>query len=118
MEAKDRHDIVKVETYMDGKGGEVREYIQMFGKDKKPNFFRGTVLLGMSQVVNGVKTPPRPMPLEFEIPSAQNVKQAFEMLYDTARAEIEKKNAEQEAMAAANRIIPASNISAPKLALR
>lgn len=118
MDAKDRHEIVEVKMYMDGRGREVREYIQVFGSNKQPNFYRGTVLIGVSQVVGGKQMPPRPMPFEFEMPEAKTLKQAFEIFDAVAKEEIAKKNEEVKAQQVANSIVPASTMPTPKLTLR
>lgn len=84
----DRHSIREVRTYVDDKGREVKEFVQTFGKNKEPNFYKGRAVIQISvQGPRGVPMPPRNQPFEFDI-EATGVKRAFEMFDEAAEEEL------------------------------
>ena len=117
MDTEEKGDIVEVKVYMNGRGKEVREHVSVFTKNV-PNFYRGTVMIGVSQVVNGRQMPPKPMPFEFALPEAKSLKHAFDSFDEVAKEALKKMNDEMKMRQAAESIVPASSFPAPKLTLR
>ena len=117
MDAEEKSDIVEVKTYRDGNGREVLEHIHVFAKNT-PNFYRGNVMIRVSQMVNGQPSASQPLPYNFGLPEAKSLKHAFATFDDVGREAVKKMNEEAKMRAAANSIVPASTIPTPKLTLR
>lgn len=88
MTPSDRHAIREIRTYVDDKGREVKEFVQVFGKNKEPNFYKGRAVIQINaQTPQGVSLPPRHEPFEFDI-EAVALKKAFELFDEAAEAEL------------------------------
>jgi len=116
MKEHDKHSVRKVTSYIDDGGREVREFEQVFGRDKEDNSYVGVALVMMRGVHPMTGQPMQKHDaVEFNIPEATSVKKAFEMFDDLAQAEI--NNRQEAAQAAANaqrsKIVPAK--TAPTL---
>jgi len=110
-EKYDQHKIRKVTVYEDGEGRMVREYIQVFGKDKNPNALDGIATFNVraqNPMTGQVMT--QTMKLEFEFPLGTGVKKAFELFDEYANRRMEEYKKQQEDKAAAARIVGAKNI--------
>jgi len=88
-DAKARKEIMEVKTYLDYDGREVKEFIQTFGQDKEPNFYKGRVVI-KAQIAgpNGMPTM-QALPFEFMFPEGISLKKAFETFDDIAKQELD-----------------------------
>ena len=106
----DRHSILEVRKYVDDQGRQVNEFIQVFGKSKKPNFYKGRAVMQVRvSGPGGVPMPPRNQAFEFDI-EAMALKKAFELFDDAAAAALEdmRKQAQDQ-----NRIMAARGEGMP-----
>jgi hypothetical protein len=89
----DRHAIREVRSYVDDKGREVNEFVQAFGRDKAPNFYKGRAVVMVR--VAGQNVPPRHQSFEFDL-DATSVKRAFEMFDDAAEDNLKNMREQQK----------------------
>jgi hypothetical protein len=110
----EHHCIKEVKQYLDGHGREVMEYVQVFGKDTEPNFYRGKVNIKVQ-----VMTPRGPMvevmPFEFNFPDGVGLKKAFDTFDEVAKQAIDEHTKKMREQAAANKIVPASAVPPLKI---
>ena len=103
----DRREIMEVKTYVDPEGREVREFVQVFGKDKEPNFYKGGAIMRVQGLA------PNGMPVvqnrrfEFLFPQGTSLKRAFETFDQVAKTEMDSYAALMKEEAAKNRIVGA-----------
>lgn len=110
-----RHAIRKVTGYVDDGGREVREFEQVFGKDKEENSYVGVALVIMKGFHPVSKQPvQRTEALEFPIDGATSIKKAFELFDKGAQVEIEKRKQQANEYAKANSIVTPSGVM-PKM---
>lgn len=107
-EKHDRHKIREVRLYEDGEGRMVKEYVQVFGKEKKPNAYDGvaTFQITAQHPVTG-QVVRQTMKLEFEFPLGTSLKAAFELFDELAKKRMEEHKKQQEDAAAASRVVGA-----------
>lgn len=92
----DRHAIREVRSYVDDKGREVKEFVQVFGKSKSANFYKGRAVIQVRMAgPGGVPMPPRHQPFEFDI-EATGVKKAFELFDQAAEEELARMREAQK----------------------
>lgn len=103
----DRHSIREIRTYVDNKGRNVREFIQVYGKGKEPNFYKGSAVVQVQmQHPQGIPMPPQMRPFEFDIP-ASGVRGAFEAFDEAAQSELKEMKRRQQEQ---SRIVTARSI--------
>ena len=90
MKEHDSHSIRKVTAYVDGGGREIREFEQIFGKNKEENSYVGVALVVMKaqHPVTG-QTVSKHDAVEFPIEGVTSIKKAFEVFDAEAKKEIE-----------------------------
>lgn len=113
MDAEERHDIVKMEVYMDKQGREVRSFVQVFGKSKAEPFYSGAKMVAVQMMGPGGQPMVREVPVEFPFPDGVSLKKAFETFDERLKEHIELMKKRQQEQAAANRIVPVAAM--PKL---
>jgi len=92
MKEHNRQSIMKVTSYVDDGGREVREFEQCFGKDKEPNSYVGVALVVMQAIHPVTGAPVRKHEaLEFPIDDVTSIKKAFEKFDDAAQVDINKR---------------------------
>jgi hypothetical protein len=87
----ERHDIMEMKTFVDGQGREVRQYEQVFGKNKPEPFLKGRVMVKAQRAApNGMPMPPEIIPFEFLFVEGTGLKKAFEIFDEIAKLELEE----------------------------
>ena len=108
MENGEKEDIMEVKVFVDSKGHEVRQFSQVYGKDKCAPFYHGVASMRVRMRMNNGQEAVQERTVEFPFPEDAGMKKAFDMFDETAKAHMDaiiKK--EQEQAAAANRIVRA-----------
>lgn len=106
-ENMDRREIMEVKTYVDPEGREVREFIQVFGKDKEANFYKGGAIMRIQGLA------PNGMPVvqnrrfEFLFPQGTSLKRAFETFDQVAKTEMDSYAALMKEEVAKNKVVGA-----------
>ena len=115
----DRHAIREVRNYVDNRGREVNEFIQMFGKNKDSSFYKGRAVVQIRVAgPDGTQMQPQHQSFEFDI-EATGLKKAFEIFDETAEAELSKmreqqvKDREAQLEAQKNAALDAGRIATP-----
>lgn len=108
MTVEERHEIMEVKSFVDAKGREVRQFTQMYGKNKDASFYKGVAMAVIRQQnPMGINAPPMTRPFEFVMPEATGLKKAFEIFdVEAKKALNEIQKMENERMAA-NKVVPA-----------
>ena len=91
----DRHSIREVRSYVDNRGREIKEFIQVFGKNKVANFYKGRAVIQVRMSGPRGPMPPQHQPFEFDI-EATGVKRAFELFDESAEAELSRMREAQK----------------------
>lgn len=111
MSDKKCHGIREVKTYMDEAGREVKEFIQVFGKDPEPPIVKGAVMIKIGAMApNGMPMGAQNVRLEWMFPEGTTIKAAFETFDKVADAELETFKKEHQERMRANRIVPAAGM--------
>lgn len=106
-EPVDKHAIREIRTYVDNKGRNVREFIQVYGKGKEPNFYKGSAVVQVQmQHPQGIPMPPQMRPFEFDIPASgvRGAFEAFDRAAQTELQEMQKRQKEQSRIVAARSV--------------
>ena len=106
MEADDRHDIVEVKIFLNGKSQEIREFSQVYGKSKKPNFYMGTAMVAARQRAPNGQEIVKNVPLEFPFPEGTSLKKAFDTFEDEAKKRCDEFIKRQKEHEAQSRVTP------------
>jgi len=97
MSEPKRHKIREVKVYDDGEGRIVKEYVQVFGKDKAPNAYDGVAsfqVRARNPMTGQVLL--QTMKLEFEFPLGTSLKRAYELFDELAGKRFEEYRKQQE----------------------
>jgi hypothetical protein len=106
----EHHTIMEVKSFVDNAGREVKEFIQVFGKDKdKVSFYKGRAMVKIQGVgQNGIPMPPHMVPFEFCFPEdTTGLKKAFDTFDEVAKKEIDEHAAKMREQAKADRVVAA-----------
>ena len=106
---------MEVKIFVDSKGHEVRQFSQVFGKSKKPDFYMGTANLRIRMRAPTGQDVLKEVPLEFPFPEGVSLKKVFETFDEEAKKHVDEFAKKQREIEANKRIVPASSI--PKLSI-
>ena len=106
----DRREIMEVKTYVDPEGREVREFIQVFGKDREPNFYKGGAVMRVQGIAPNGAPVIQQRRFEFLFPKGTTLKRAFEIFDETAKAEIDAYAKMMREEMAASKIVRATAV--------
>ena len=104
----DRHEIMEVKIYMDPNGREVKEFIQVFGKDKEPNFYKGGAVMRVQGMAPNGSPVVQDRRFEFAFPKGTGLKRAFETFDEVAKTEMDSYAKMMREQAAASRVVRAN----------
>jgi len=107
MDADDRHDIMEVKVFVDSKGHEVRQFSQVFGKNRVVDFYHGIAAVRVRMRSPNGQDVLQERPVEFPFVDGTGLKKAFETFDDVAKKFIDDMMKKEQERAAANRIVPA-----------
>jgi hypothetical protein len=111
MDAEGRHDIMKVESFVDSKGHEVRQFSQVYGKNKILPFYHGVAAMRVRMRMTNGQEAVQERTVEFPFPDGGGLQKAFESFDDVAKKHMDAIIAkEQEQAAEARRIVQAKSI--------
>lgn len=110
MNAEERHDIMEVKVFVDPNGHEVRQFSQVFGKTKAPNFYHGMAMMSFKVRNQFGQETIQQRPMEFPFPDDTTLKTAFETFDDVAKKHADSIVSKSKEQAAASRIVPATSI--------
>lgn len=111
IEKHDRHKIREVKIFEDGEGRMVREFVQVFGKDKGQNAYDGVATFQIkSQNPMTGQIMMQNMKLEFEFPLGTFLKKAFELFDEFAQKRMDEYQKQQQEKAAASRVVAAKTM--------
>lgn len=105
----ERREIMEVKTFVDAGGREVKEFTQVFGKEKAAPFYKGMAIMVVQvRRTDGMPMPPQEKRVEFPFPDNTTLKTAFEQYDVIAKKEMDDYIKAMNEKAAANRVVPAS----------
>jgi hypothetical protein len=108
----ERREIMEVKTFVDAAGREVKEFSQVFGKEKIVPFYKGlAVMVVQARRPDGIPLPPREQRVEFPFPDGTTLKKAFEDYDAIAKKEMDDYIKRLNEKAAANRVVPVSGVA-------
>jgi hypothetical protein len=110
----EHHGIMEVKTFVDDGGREVKQFTQVFGKEKDPCFYKGRVMVRVQPVSpQGIPMPPQTIPFEFVFPeNTVGLKMAFDTFDKVAKTEVDEHAKKMREQQAANRVVPAAAMPA------
>jgi len=109
MDTEEKLDIVEERAFLDSKGHQVKQFSQVFGKDKRPNLYNGMVAVRM-QIPTPYGMSAQNINLEFHFPPGTTLKTAFEKFDDEAKKCMDKFKDDQQKRMAEKRIVSASSV--------
>jgi hypothetical protein len=110
MNAEERHDIMEVKVFVDPHGHEVRQFSQVFGKNKRPDFYHGMAVMSFKVRNQFGQDMIQQRPMEFPFPEGIGLKTAFDTFDEVAEKHAATIVAKSKEQAAASRIVPATSI--------
>ena len=107
----ENREIVEMKIYFDGNGRQVKEFTQVFGKEKKEPLYKGTGQIGVfSTRPDGTPLPPRQEIVEFFFPAGTTLKTAFETYKEVGDREVGAIVEKMREAEAARRVVPAAGM--------
>ena len=111
----ENRDIMELKLYFDREGRHVKEFVQVFGKEKKDPVYKGVgkIMIQASRP-DGMPLPPRQEEIEFFFSEGTTLKKAFETYDEVNKKELgEFVKAMNEKQAAKRKeVVPASAMPA------
>lgn len=105
----ERREIMEVKIFVDAGGREVREFSQVFGKNKEEPFYKGfAIMVVQARRPDGMPLPPKEQRVEFPFPEGTTLKKAFEDYDVVAKKEMDEYVKALNEKAAEKKIVPAS----------
>ena len=105
----ENRDILELKMYFDREGRPVKEFTQVFGKEKKDPVYKGIgKIMVQASRADGMPLPPRQEDIEFFFPEGTTLKKAFETFDEVSKKELGEFVKAMNEKAAANRVVPAS----------